>query len=81
MAEAVTNITRHSGAERAHIRLDRTGDTVSLHIYDDGRGGASETGGTGLAGIRRRVEAHDGIFELDGPPGGPTNIRIELPCG
>ena len=81
VAEAVTNITRHSGAGRAGIRVGRERDTLHIHIHDDGRGGASEHAGTGLAGIRRRVEAHDGTLTVDSPAGGPTDIRVELPCG
>ncbi|WP_304451225.1 sensor histidine kinase [Nocardiopsis sp. YSL2] len=80
VAEAVTNITRHSGAGRAGIRIDREGDTLYVHIHDDGGGGATESGGTGMSGIRRRVEAHDGTFAVDSPVGGPTRIRVELPC-
>lgn len=81
VAEAITNITRHSGAERARIRAAREGNTLYVHVHDDGRGGAAEHAGTGLAGIRRRAEAHDGKLTVDSPPGGPTAIRLELPCG
>jgi signal transduction histidine kinase len=38
-------------------------------------------GGSGLSGIRRRVAAHDGTFRLDSPPGGPTILEVDLPCG
>ncbi|MGW5880378.1 sensor histidine kinase [Nocardiopsis terrae] len=80
VAEAVTNVTRHSGAGHAGIRIDREGDTLYVHIHDDGRGGAAEHAGTGLSGIRRRVEAHDGVFTVHSPEGGPTDVRVELPC-
>jgi signal transduction histidine kinase len=50
-------------------------------ITDDGHGGADEGGGTGLAGIRRRVEAHDGTFALASPAGGPTTLTASVPCG
>ena len=43
--------------------------------------GADERGGSGLAGIRRRVEAYDGTFRLDSPAGGPTTLEVTLPCG
>ena len=81
VAEAVTNITRHSGAEQAWIVVITSKDTLHVHVYDDGRGGADEQAGTGLAGIRRRVEAHDGTLTVDSPVGGPTDIGLELPCG
>ncbi|TDC19604.1 hypothetical protein E1265_23610 [Streptomyces sp. 8K308] len=52
-----------------------------IEVADDGRGGANEAGGTGLGGMRRRAAALDGRLRLDSPPGGPTLIRVELPCG
>lgn len=50
-------------------------------MIDDSAGGADEADGTGLLGIRRRVEAHDGAFRLASPAGGPTTLEVELPCG
>ena len=81
VAEALTNIARHSGAEHATIMLGRRGDHLHVEIIDDGHGGADEHSGSGLAGIRRRVDAHDGTFELASPAGGPTTITVSLPCG
>lgn len=46
-----------------------------------GGGGADEDDGSGLAGIRRRAEAHDGTYLLSSPPGGPTTMTLELRCG
>ncbi|TLF68270.1 sensor histidine kinase, partial [Nonomuraea sp. KC401] len=40
-----------------------------------------ENSGSGIGGIRRRTEAHGGTFALDSPPGGPTTLRVGLPCG
>jgi signal transduction histidine kinase len=81
VAEALTNITRHSGAQHAVIELRRRGDRLCLEITDDGDGGAAEHTGSGIAGIRRRVEAHDGTFVLASPTGGPTALTVSLPCG
>lgn len=81
VAEAITNIIRHSGAERARVRVTRAGERLHVHIHDDGRGGADEQTGSGLVGIRRRVEAHDGTLTVDSPVGGPTDIGLEVPCG
>lgn len=80
VAEALTNVTRHSGATRATVRVRQEGDLLHLHVHDDGHGGADEAAGTGLAGMRRRVEAHDGTLTVTSPPGGPTDLHAELPC-
>ncbi|WP_460402605.1 sensor histidine kinase [Actinophytocola sediminis] len=80
VAEALTNIAKHSGATRASVTLTRERN-LTIEITDDGHGGADETLGTGLAGIRRRVAAFDGRTEVSSPVGGPTLLRVELPCG
>jgi signal transduction histidine kinase len=79
--EVLTNIAKHSRANRADLRVRRTGDRLSIVVRDDGTGGADETRGTGLAGIRRRAHALDGTVTLTSPAGGPTTIIVELPCG
>ncbi|MEV5539409.1 sensor histidine kinase [Saccharopolyspora shandongensis] len=81
VAEALTNIAKHSGARRATVLLKRHDDELRLGITDDGRGGADENGGSGLYGMRRRIEAHDGTFALASPAGGPTTLTVSLPCG
>jgi signal transduction histidine kinase len=62
------------------IRVRRTGDTLTVTVSDDGRGGA-DPGGAGLSGLRSRVEALDGAFRVDSPSGGPTIVEAVLPCG
>jgi signal transduction histidine kinase len=81
VAEALTNIARHSGAAHATVTARSQGGRLTLCVEDDGRGGADEHGGSGLTGIRRRVAAHDGTLSLASPPGGPTTLKVELPCG
>lgn len=81
VAEALSNVTKHSGAAKVVVEVAREGTRLCLRITDDGKGGADESGGSGLAGIRRRVEAYDGRFTLYSPSGGPTTMRVELPCG
>ncbi|MBT2206680.1 sensor histidine kinase [Actinomadura sp. NEAU-AAG7] len=81
VAEALTNISRHSGARRAAVTVRRHRDRLLLWIGDDGDGGADETRGSGLAGIRHRVQALDGRLIVTSPPGGPTTLEAELPCG
>ncbi|MET9535720.1 sensor domain-containing protein [Streptomyces sp. NPDC006649] len=81
VAEALTNIAKHSGAQQAAVSVRADGANLRLTITDDGRGGADEGGGSGLTGIRRRVEAHDGTLSLASPAGGPTTLEVVLPCG
>ncbi len=79
-AEALANATKHSGASRIAISVDRRDELIEIEISDDGRGGA-DTSGSGLVGLRRRVEALDGALSVSSPEGGPTIVRAELPCG
>jgi signal transduction histidine kinase len=81
IAEALTNVAKHAQASHAWLRVHRQDDTLHVTVRDDGRGGADEQAGTGLAGIRRRVAALDGAYRLSSPPGGPTELTVELPCG
>jgi signal transduction histidine kinase len=81
VAEALANVTKHADASQVDITLGGTASVLRLDIHDDGRGGADESRGSGLAGIRRRAEAFDGTLTLTSPPGGPTVLRVELPCG
>ncbi|WP_371566706.1 sensor histidine kinase [Streptomyces canus] len=81
VAEALTNIAKHSGASRATITVRAPGSRLLLRITDDGRGGADEHAGSGLTGIRHRIAAHDGTLHLTSPPGGPTVLEADLPCG
>ncbi len=61
------------------MRLQRRGGVVEIDVRDDGRGGANPNG-TGIDGLRKRVEALDGTLRLTSPPGGPTDLHAELPC-
>ncbi|HEY8481379.1 MAG TPA: sensor histidine kinase, partial [Spirillospora sp.] len=80
-AEALTNISKHSRARRASVAVHLKGDRLVVRVDDDGVGGADEGAGSGLTGIRSRVEAHDGTLAVTSPPGGPTTLQVELPCG
>jgi len=80
VAEALTNVARHSQATEAHVILKRAGDILNIDIVDDGVGGADTTQGTGLVGLRDRLAAFDGTLTVSSPAGGPTRIHAELPC-
>ncbi|GLZ75549.1 histidine kinase [Actinorhabdospora filicis] len=81
VAEALTNVSKHSRATTASVEVTRTGDRLTVTVRDDGKGGADGDGGSGLNGLKGRVEAHDGTLLVDSPRGGPTMVRVELPCG
>ncbi len=81
VAESLTNVAKHSRASSASVEVRRTGNTLTVKVVDDGRGGADPASGSGLAGIARRVEALDGTAAFESPVGGPTEIRVELSCG
>jgi signal transduction histidine kinase len=81
VAEALTNVVKHSGATGVTVIVRRERERLRIVVEDDGHGGADEARGSGLTGIRRRVEAYDGRLALTSPPGGPTRMRVELPCG
>ncbi|MCX4859112.1 sensor histidine kinase [Streptomyces canus] len=80
VAESLTNVAKYSGADRAEVRLARTRRGLTVRVRDEGRGGADESAGSGLLGMRRRVAALDGTFDVTSPAGGPTVIDVELPC-
>lgn len=79
VAEALTNITRHSNATEASITIRRLEDFLSIDIIDNGTGGADASKGTGLTGMLDRATALDGTLTIDSPAGGPTRIHVELP--
>ncbi|MEV7397274.1 sensor domain-containing protein [Aeromicrobium sp. NPDC092404] len=81
VSEALTNISRHSGAAHAQVTVRTHGPRLRVRVFDDGVGGAGESSGSGISGMRRRVEAHDGSLALTSPQGGPTVLEVELPCG
>jgi signal transduction histidine kinase len=81
LAELVANAIRHSGASSIRLAALDEGARLVLRVRDDGCGGADPAGGSGLAGIRRRLEAFDGTVRVDSPAGGPTLVEMELPCG
>ncbi|WP_309240273.1 sensor histidine kinase [Actinomadura sp. J1-007] len=80
VAELLTNAVRHAGASRARVSLVRDEAGIAVEVEDDGRGGADPRSGGGLAGLRRRLAVFDGTLEIASPPGGPTRVRMAVPC-
>jgi signal transduction histidine kinase len=80
IAEALTNVAKHSHAHRCVIGLRHGGGTLRVWLTDDGVGGASLGKGHGLRGLEDRLHAAGGRLWISSPHGGPTTITAELPC-
>ena len=82
VAEALTNVAKHSRATQANVVVEGHGypGTLSILISDDGIGGA-DPGGAGLSGLADRVAGVDGRLTVESPSGGPTIVSAVLPCG
>jgi signal transduction histidine kinase len=80
VAELLTNAAKHARPTRVTVDLDYGERVLTATVTDDGPGGAAASEGSGLAGIERRMAAFDGRLEIDSPPGGPTCVRVTVPC-
>jgi signal transduction histidine kinase len=82
VAEALTNVAKHSRASHATVVVEGHGypGTLNIVISDDGIGGA-DPHGSGLAGLADRIAGVDGRLSVESPSGGPTIISAVLPCG
>jgi signal transduction histidine kinase len=78
-AELLTNVTKHSGARHATLEAVHVPGMLRVRVSDDGCGGAHVEARGGLAGLADRVETVDGRLQLSSPPGGPTEVIVELP--
>ncbi len=80
VAEALTNVARYSGAQRADVDVWREHGALVVEISDDGRGGADPDGGTGLRGLTDRIAAIGGTLSIESTSGAGTRLRAEMPC-
>ncbi|MEU0492810.1 sensor domain-containing protein [Nocardiopsis sp. NPDC006139] len=84
VAEALTNVYKHTEANAATVHASLVpaahGDALVVEVTDYGPGGADPARGSGLTGMRDRVAVMGGTMDLTSPQGGPTRIRVELPC-
>jgi signal transduction histidine kinase len=81
VAEALTNTAKHAHATVADVEVAVGEGVLRVCVRDDGCGGADVTGGSGLAGLRDRVEALGGRITLHSPPGDGTTLQVQLPVG
>ncbi|MEU2449564.1 MULTISPECIES: sensor domain-containing protein [unclassified Streptomyces] len=81
VSELLQNVSKHAGpgARGATVEVWRAGARLMLRVSDDGRGGASAGGGSGLAGLAERLGAVDGVLVVDSPAGAGTVVTAELP--
>jgi PAS domain S-box-containing protein len=79
VAEALANVAKHAGATEARVTIRTSGDALTIEVADDGRGGADPQSGSGLGGLRDRVETLGGTFALDSPPAGGTRLSAAFP--
>jgi signal transduction histidine kinase len=80
VAEALTNVAKHSHARHTWVHVSQRDGDLVVEIRDDGVGGATIAPRGGLSGLRDRVTAVDGRLRIASPEGGPTMIVAELPC-
>jgi GAF domain-containing protein len=78
-AEAFTNAAKHANASAVDIEIEEDGGTLTLQVRDDGAGGADASRGSGLTGLRDRVEAVGGSMTVDSPAGAGTVLTVRLP--
>ena len=79
VSEALANAAKHAHASVVHVELDTPDMAVRLAIRDDGIGGADPAKGSGLTGLRDRIEAVGGTFDVTSPAGGGTTLLIKIP--
>jgi signal transduction histidine kinase len=79
VSEALANAAKHAHANVVHVDADADGPALCLRIRDDGAGGADPAGGTGLVGLKDRVEALGGTIRVQSPAGAGTSLHVELP--
>ena len=80
VAEALANVAKHARATNATITGHLEKDRLVVEIHDDGCGGADPAGGSGLTGLADRLAVVGGRLSLSSPVGGPTRMRVEIPC-
>ncbi|MBA2382048.1 MAG: hypothetical protein H0V73_08055 [Chloroflexi bacterium] len=78
-SEGLANIAKHARATRASVSVSEAAGWVTVMVADDGAGGADATMGSGLTGLRERVETLGGRLTTESPAGGGTRLRAELP--
>jgi signal transduction histidine kinase len=79
VSEALTNAAKYAKASVAHVIVEEQDGVLRVAVRDDGLGGADPARGSGLLGLKDRVEAIGGTISIDSPHGAGTSLRVELP--
>ena len=79
VSEMLTNAAKHANASAVHVGIETAGAILRVSVSDDGIGGADPSNGSGLVGLRDRVEALGGTLSIHSPPGVGTRLTVELP--
>jgi signal transduction histidine kinase len=79
VSESLTNAAKYADTPVIDVAVTADGGALRVEVRDDGRGGADPAQGSGLLGLRDRVEAIGGAMRLASPPGRGTSLRVELP--
>jgi PAS domain S-box-containing protein len=79
VSEALANVVKHAGAQAATVRVTRMNGSARVEVHDDGAGGAEPDRGSGLWGLRDRVETLAGRLEIDSVAGTGTRVVAEIP--
>jgi signal transduction histidine kinase len=81
VAELLANVSKHSGADQASVRVVSDARELRITVQDNGSGGVQVGNGSGLTGLRDRLAMLDGRLEVDSPDGGPTGVTVVVPPG
>jgi signal transduction histidine kinase len=79
VSESLTNAAKHAHAPVADVTVAADGRALRVEVRDEGCGGADPAEGSGLLGLKDRVEAIGGTMRLTSPPGAGTSLHVELP--
>ncbi len=80
-SEALANVAKHARASHVSVQVDVRDDHLRMVVQDDGIGGADPSAGTGLRGLRDRLETMGGTLRIEPVAGGGTRVLADLPAG
>jgi signal transduction histidine kinase len=80
VSEALANVAKHARASAARVTIRMLPEGLVVTVTDDGAGGATPDGGSGLRGLSDRVAAAGGTLRIDSPPGAGTRLEAGIPC-